>query len=81
MSAERTAIIAHAEVLRSDARALTACAERLRAIEARLEAAGAAPPWLRASVNAHLAACVTAAADLETAARRLHRYADPRTTG
>ncbi|MFC4118938.1 hypothetical protein [Nonomuraea zeae] len=76
MSAEPAAINAHAEVLRSDARALTACAERLRAIEVGLEAAGAAPHWLRASVSAHLAACAAAAADLEAAAQRLRHYAD-----
>ncbi|MER7365086.1 hypothetical protein [Nonomuraea wenchangensis] len=73
MSAE---IAAHAEVLRTDARALAACAERLRAIEAELKAGGGAPDWLHASVTAHLAACAVAAADLETAARRLSRYAD-----
>ncbi|MEU4512235.1 hypothetical protein AB0G05_22310 [Nonomuraea wenchangensis] len=72
MSAE---IAAHAEVLRADARALAACAERLRAIEAGLKAAGGAPGWLHASVSAHLAACAAAAADLETAAERLSRYA------
>ncbi|MBE1592127.1 hypothetical protein ACFPOI_15955 [Nonomuraea angiospora] len=76
MSDEIAAIIAHAEVLRSDARALAACAERLRAIEAGLESGGGAPSWLHASVTAHLAACAAAAADLETAARRLSRYAD-----
>ncbi|GAA1701777.1 hypothetical protein ACBR40_15470 [Nonomuraea sp. AD125B] len=72
MSAE---IAAHAEVLRADARALAACAERLRAIEAGLRAAGVAPDWLHASVTAHLAACAAAAADLETAAEHLRRYA------
>ncbi|MFI7128055.1 hypothetical protein ACIBQ1_20320 [Nonomuraea sp. NPDC050153] len=76
MSAQIAAIIAHAEVLRSDARALAACAERLRGIEAELKAGGGAPHWLHASVTAHLAACVAAAADLETSARRLRRYAD-----
>ncbi|MEO3876341.1 hypothetical protein ABGB18_46900 [Nonomuraea sp. B12E4] len=76
MSAQIAAIIAHAEVLRSDARALAACAERLRAIEAGLKAGGGAPHWLHASVTAHLAACAAAAADLEKAARRLSRYAD-----
>ncbi|RSM95866.1 hypothetical protein DMB42_49185 [Nonomuraea sp. WAC 01424] len=70
------AIIAHAEVLRSDARALAACAERLRAIEAELKAVDGTPPWLRASVTAHLAACTAAASDLETSARRLSRYAE-----
>ncbi|MED7925874.1 hypothetical protein SMD20_16595 [Nonomuraea sp. LP-02] len=73
MSAE---IAAHAEVLRADARALAACADRLRAIEAGLKAGGGAPDWLHASVTAHLAACAAAAADLETAAERLSRYAD-----
>ncbi|MEV4577704.1 hypothetical protein AB0K16_31120 [Nonomuraea jabiensis] len=81
MSARIAAITAHAEVLRSDARALAACAERLRAIEAGLQAGGAAPPWLHASVTAHLAACAAAAADLETAAQRLSRYADEATPG
>ncbi|MGW0803408.1 hypothetical protein [Nonomuraea sp. NPDC002799] len=75
MPAEPTAISAHAEVLRSDARALIACAERLRAIQDGLEADGVAPPWLCESVNAHLAACAAAAADLDRAAARLHRYA------
>ncbi|GAA3158049.1 hypothetical protein [Nonomuraea salmonea] len=64
-------ISAHAETLRSDARALIACAERLRAIEAELQAGGGAPEWLHASVRAHIAACLVAAADLENAARRL----------
>ncbi|GAA3210947.1 hypothetical protein [Nonomuraea helvata] len=76
MSAEIAAIIAHAEVLRSDARALAACAERLRAIEAGLKGGGGAPHWLHASVAAHLAACAAAAADLEASAQRLSRYAD-----
>ncbi|MER6002820.1 hypothetical protein ABT120_29905 [Nonomuraea angiospora] len=76
MPAHIAAITAHAEILRSDARALAACAERLRAIQARLKADGEAPPWLHASVTAHLAACTAAAADLETAAHRLSRYAD-----
>ncbi|QYC40258.1 hypothetical protein Nocox_13205 [Nonomuraea coxensis DSM 45129] len=76
MSARIAAIIAHAEVLRADARALAACAERLRAVEAGLRAGGGAPDWLHASVTAHLAACATAAADLEAAARRLSRYAE-----
>ncbi|MEV0236038.1 hypothetical protein [Nonomuraea sp. NPDC050786] len=76
MSAQLAAIIAHAEVLRSDARALAACAERLRAIEAGLEAGGGAPHWLHASVTAHLAACAAAAADLEKSAQCLSRYAD-----
>lgn len=69
-------IAAHAVVLRSDARVLAECAERLREIEASLEADGAAPQWLRESVNAHLAACAVAAADLTEAASRLHRYAE-----
>ncbi|MEV0164364.1 hypothetical protein B0I32_116127 [Nonomuraea fuscirosea] len=72
----QSTIAAHAEVLRRDAQALTACTERLRAIEAALEAAGAAPPWLRAAVHAHCAACVTAAADLRTAVRHLLEYAE-----
>ncbi|MEV0611999.1 hypothetical protein AB0I81_01675 [Nonomuraea sp. NPDC050404] len=76
MSAELVAIAAHAETLRLDARTLTTCAERLRAVEAGLAADGAAPPWLRAAVEAHAAACVVAAADLETAARRLDSYAE-----
>lgn len=75
MPVEHAGLAAHAEVLRSDARALAACAERLREIGARLEAAGVAPPWLRASVNAHVAACVAAVTDLDEAATRLHRYA------
>lgn len=76
MPARIAAIIAHAEVLRADARALAACAERLRAVEAGLKAGDGAPPWLRAAVTAHLAACLTAAADLESSARHLLRYAD-----
>ncbi|MEU0568506.1 hypothetical protein ABZ297_24420 [Nonomuraea sp. NPDC005983] len=76
MSAEAAAIAAHAVVLQSDARALTECAERLHEIEARLEAGGLAPPWLREAVNAHLVACVAAAADLTTAAAHLRRYAE-----
>ncbi|MEV4566199.1 hypothetical protein AB0K12_20755 [Nonomuraea sp. NPDC049419] len=69
-------ISAHVEVLRSDARALTACADRLRAIEADLEAGGGAPAWLHASVTAQVEACLAASADLENAARRLSRHAD-----
>ncbi|MFF0861309.1 hypothetical protein ACFYUV_06130 [Nonomuraea sp. NPDC003560] len=69
------AIVAHAEVLRADARALAACAERLRAVEAGLKAGDGTPAWLRSAVTAHLAACVTAAADLEASARHLLRYA------
>ena len=61
MSADLAAIAAHAEVLRADAQALTACAERLREIEAGLAASGIAPSWLRASVNAHRTACLQAA--------------------
>ncbi|MEU5865372.1 MULTISPECIES: hypothetical protein [unclassified Nonomuraea] len=76
MSARIAAIIAHAEVLRADARALTACAERLRTIEAGLKAGDGTPPWLRAAVTAHLTSCVTAAADLEASAQHLLRYAD-----
>ncbi|MFG1943987.1 hypothetical protein [Nonomuraea sp. NPDC048826] len=76
MPGEDAAIAAHAEVLRSDARALEACAGRLREVGARLEADGVAPPWLRASVEAHLAACLAAVADLDAAATRLRRYAE-----
>ncbi|GAA3126599.1 hypothetical protein [Streptosporangium carneum] len=71
---ERIAV--HAEVLRSDARALAECAERLRRIEADLEAGGAAPQWLRESVRAHLAACAAAATDLTEAATRMRGYAE-----
>ncbi len=74
MPADLAAIAAHAEVLRADADALTACADRLGEIAAALEADGIAPSWLRESVNAHRAACTTAAADLNAAAARLHRY-------
>ncbi|GHH72700.1 hypothetical protein GCM10017673_28040 [Streptosporangium violaceochromogenes] len=76
MPLESETIAAQAEVLWSDARALTECADRLREIEAGLEAGGAAPGWLRASVNAHLAACAEAAADLAEAAARLTHYAE-----
>ncbi|MCF6469857.1 hypothetical protein FAF44_15865 [Nonomuraea sp. MG754425] len=76
MSADVTAISAHADTLHADACALAACAERLRAVEAALEAGGAAPAWLRASVEYHVGACASAAADLETASRRLRRWAD-----
>ncbi|MBB2912466.1 hypothetical protein FHS43_003749 [Streptosporangium becharense] len=75
MSPELPAIAAHAAVLRSDARVLAECAERLREIGAGLEAAGVAPQWLRESVNTHLTACVTAAADLDAAAAHLSHYA------
>ncbi|WP_433246108.1 hypothetical protein ACQPYK_44645 [Streptosporangium sp. CA-135522] len=70
------AIAAHAAVLQSDARVLAECAERLREIEARLGADGAAPPWLRETVNAHITACAVASDDLAEAAVRLHAYAD-----
>ncbi|GAA3657300.1 hypothetical protein GCM10022224_020560 [Nonomuraea antimicrobica] len=76
MSADITAISLHAEILHADACALAACAERLRAVEAALGEGGSAPTWLRASVEYHVGACAAAAADLETAARRLRRYAD-----
>jgi hypothetical protein len=76
MSAEPAAIAAHAAILRSDIRALADCAVRLREIEARLTAGGGAPPWLRDAVTAHHAACVTAAADLTTAAAYLRQYAE-----
>ncbi len=76
MPAVPESLAAHAAVLQSDARALAECAERLRQIEARLQAGGAAPQWLREAVDAHLAACAAASADLAEAAARLHRYAD-----
>ncbi|MGP3930433.1 hypothetical protein [Nonomuraea sp. KM88] len=75
MPADPAVIAAHAKVLQSDARALADCAERLQRIGARLEADGIAPPWLREAVNAHLAACAAAAADLSAAAARLSGYA------
>ncbi|GAA3473215.1 hypothetical protein [Nonomuraea roseola] len=75
MSAVPEDIAGHAAVLQEDALALSECAERLRAIEARLEEAGAAPPWLRDSVRAHLAACAMASADVAEAAAWLRRYA------
>ncbi|MBB6346993.1 hypothetical protein ACWGH8_22455 [Nonomuraea muscovyensis] len=75
MPPDPAVIAAHAVVLQSDARALADCAERLQAIGASLESGGEAPHWLREAVNAHLAACATAAADLTTAAARLRRYA------
>ncbi|MEU7897194.1 hypothetical protein AB0B45_30560 [Nonomuraea sp. NPDC049152] len=75
MSAVPEVITAHAMVLQSDAHALAECAERLRKIEAKLEEAGAAPPWLRQSVRAHLAACAAASADLAEASAWLRRYA------
>ncbi|NUW32381.1 hypothetical protein HTZ77_13210 [Nonomuraea sp. SMC257] len=74
--ADPAPITAHAVVLETDARALAECAERLREISERLEAGGVAPRWLRHAVNAHLAACTTAAADLTTAAAHLRHYAD-----
>ena len=77
MSADPAAIAAHAVILRSDIRALAACAVRLREIEAGLaETGGGVPPWLREALNAHHAACVTAAADLTTAAAYLRQYAE-----
>ncbi|MEU4545714.1 hypothetical protein [Nonomuraea dietziae] len=75
MSAVPEDIAGHAAVLQEDALALSECAERLRAIEARLEEVGAAPPWLRDSVRAHLAACAMASADVAEAAAWLRRYA------
>ncbi|MEU1880081.1 hypothetical protein ABZ470_22445 [Streptosporangium sp. NPDC020072] len=69
-------IAARVELLRSDVRRLADCAERLRRIEAELEEGGAAPPWLRESVRAHLDACAVAAADLTEAEVRLSRYAE-----
>ncbi|GAA5037549.1 hypothetical protein HNP84_003155 [Thermocatellispora tengchongensis] len=69
-------IARHAAVLTADSDALAEAAERLRAVEARLGASGAAPQWLHEAVAAHLAACATAAADLAEAADRLRRYAE-----
>ncbi|MFI0419274.1 hypothetical protein [Spongiactinospora sp. 9N601] len=68
-------VLAHAEVLRGDVRALGECAERLRAVQERLAANGLAPQWLGESVAAHLDACAVAAADLDAAAARLTAYA------
>jgi hypothetical protein len=76
MPAVPDATAVHAGVLESDARALAECAERLREIAARLGADGAAPEWLRETVNAHIAACVVASADLAGAATRLRVYLD-----
>ncbi|MFI7053284.1 hypothetical protein ACWDOR_13245 [Streptosporangium canum] len=76
MPAVPQAITTHAKVLRSDARVLAECAERLREIGARLDGDGVAPEWLRETVNAHIAACTAASADLAEAATRLHVYAD-----
>ncbi|MBB4918846.1 hypothetical protein [Streptosporangium saharense] len=69
-------IAARVELLRSDVRRLADCAERLRRVEAELDAGGAAPPWLRETVRAHLEACAVAAADLAEAEARLSRYAE-----
>ncbi|MEU8271409.1 hypothetical protein AB0B89_30145 [Sphaerisporangium sp. NPDC049002] len=76
MPAVPEAIALHAGVLRSDALVLADCAERLRDIGARLDAEGAAPQWLRDTVNAHIAACLRASTDLDEAATRLGVYAD-----
>ncbi|MEV8636701.1 hypothetical protein AB0395_34170 [Streptosporangium sp. NPDC051023] len=76
MPAVPEGIAEHAAILRSDARVLAECAERLREIEARLEAAGVAPPWLRTSMEAHLAACAAASDDLTQAAATLRHYAE-----
>ncbi|MDP9864806.1 MULTISPECIES: hypothetical protein [Streptosporangium] len=70
------AIAAHAEVLRSDARVLTECAQRLREIGAKLDGADTAPQWLRETLNAHIAACAAASDDLAGAATLLRLYAD-----
>jgi predicted metal-dependent hydrolase len=75
MPAVPGAIAAHAEVLRSDARLLAQCAERLREIGARLGGSAAAPAWLRETLDAHIAACATASADLDDAAALLGVYA------
>jgi hypothetical protein len=76
MPAGFEAIAVHAGVLRSDARVLAECAERLREIESRLSEGGVAPEWLRETVNAHIAACVVASGDLAEAATRLRVHAD-----
>ncbi|MER5323239.1 hypothetical protein [Streptosporangium roseum] len=76
MPAVPEAIATHAGVLRSDARVLAECAERLREIGVRLDGEGATPEWLRETVNAHIAACTVASADLAEAAARLRAYAD-----
>ncbi|MFI7150097.1 hypothetical protein ACIBO2_34685 [Nonomuraea sp. NPDC050022] len=73
MTADPAAIAAHAALLQADIRALADCAVRLREIEAKL--AGGTPPWLREAIDAHVAACAAAAADLTTAAAHLRHYA------
>ncbi|MDP9842051.1 hypothetical protein [Streptosporangium lutulentum] len=76
MPAVSEVIAVHAGILRSDARVLTECAERLREIEARLGGEGVAPGWLRETVKAHIDACVVASGDLAEAATRLRAHAD-----
>lgn len=75
MPAVPDAIAVHAGVLRSDARALVECAERLREIGIRLDEDGIAPQWLRETVAAHIAACAAASDDLAEAATRLRVHA------
>ncbi|MFF5262913.1 hypothetical protein ACFY4C_28640 [Actinomadura viridis] len=69
-------ISAHARVLGADAGTLAECAERLRRIAARFRAHDAAPPWLYATLDEHITACVAASADLADAAVRLEEYAE-----
>jgi hypothetical protein len=61
----------HAETLTADAVAITTCADRLRTLAEALRANDAAPPWLPELLDAHIAACTVAAADLTDAAARL----------
>ncbi|MFC4529727.1 hypothetical protein [Sphaerisporangium dianthi] len=75
MSTVPEAVAGRAEVLRDDARVLAECAERLRDIGDRMRAEGAAPEWLRDTLDSHIRACLTASGDVAEAASRLESYA------
>ncbi|MFD0904388.1 hypothetical protein [Actinomadura sediminis] len=65
----------HADTLAADARRTAECADRLRALAARLRAHDAAPHWLFAAVHEHITACVVASEELAEAADRLRALA------
>ncbi|GGV24574.1 hypothetical protein GCM10010182_53960 [Actinomadura cremea] len=68
-------LAAHGDVLDADARRMAECADRLRALAARLRAQDAAPDWLFTTLHAHITACVVASGDLAEAAARVRALA------
>ncbi|RSN57994.1 MULTISPECIES: hypothetical protein [Actinomadura] len=66
----------HGAVLAADARTMAECADRLRALAARLRTHDAAPDWLFTALHEHITACVVASEELAEAAARLRALAD-----